>query len=454
MDNNNYVIPYELVFYYPVNEEANKLFGSPLPPGYALAAATSGSAKSALKSSVRSNFEGYYLRKNAASSGKAGPMEDNNVTKVVTIRNQGLRLEVSQFSSENFRYYSGYATYMAVDSEEIQEKVGKKLLIHIIREDFFKLLWRAKNMTNLVLAGTYCFSANTSQDFNLTAHLEDSSDQVLEESKEAGTKMSATKMTSKWIPGHKYVLKKDSKYILYLGEIEEVLTSNEFVWQKRLRNHFFNFSGGSSSYYTGYVEKGTVYLELTQDVIKVVGEYEGKSLPEFIHKCLMTPDGWRSLSSYLWVRDSRAEQKLTGADMGEYMTSSNTYDLNVLVKSICGEVQANTKNLGNLLNYQNDLYMYTSLAPDLVRTNSGLVSKIHDLNKEYLKSNIKSRCDRTWGTPKIGIKDLTLEVVKTQLGFRKDNMFAFIDKFAPFTDKEFDQMVETIITELQEKDGK
>jgi hypothetical protein len=33
-------------------------------------------------------------------------------------------------------------------------------------------------------------------------------------------------------------------------------------------------------------------------------------------------------------------------------------------------------------------------------------------------------------------------------------MFAFIDKFAPFTDKEFDQMVETIITELQEKDGK
>ena len=97
--------------------------------------------------------------------------------------------------------------------------------------------------------------------------------------------------------------------------------------------------------------------------------------------------------------------------------------------------------------------MYTSLAPDLVRTNSGLVSKIHDLNKEYLKSNIKSRCDRTWGTPKIGIKDLTLEVVKTQLGFRKDNMFAFIDKFAPFTDKEFDQMVETIITELQ-RDGK
>ena len=453
MDNNSYVVPYELVFYYPANEEINKLFGSPLPPGYVLAAAVSGSAKSALKSAVRGNFEGYYLRKNAASSGNAGPMEDNKVTKVVTVRNQGLKLEISQFSSENYRYYSGFATYVAVDSEEIQEKIGKKLLIHINRDEFFKLLWRARNMTNLVLAGTYCFSTNTSQDFNLTAHLEDSSDLVLEESKEAGTRMSATKMTSKWIPGHRYVLKKDSKYILYLGEIEEVLTSNDFIWQKRLRSRYFNFSGGTSSYYTSYVEKGTVYLELTQNVLDIVSKYEGKSLPEFIHKCLMTPTGWKVLSSCLWVRDQRAEQKLTGADMGEYMTSNSTYDLNTLIKSICREVQTNTKNLDSLLNYQSDLYMYMSLAPDLVRANSVLVSKIHDLNKEYLKSNIKSRCDRTWGTPKIGIKDLTLEVVKTQLNFRKDSMFAFIDKFAPFTDIEFDQMVETIITELQ-KDGK
>ncbi len=439
----NYVIPYELVFYYPAREELNKFYSSQISQGYLLATGTSESAKSSTKLSARGYFENYTIGQRPRKT--VGPAEDNEITKVVTLRNQGFRIEIPHIGHDQ--------DYIAIDSDEIQEKIGKKLLIHMPYYSLFSLLLKAKNMTNLVLAGTYCFSSSTSQDCNLTAHLEDSSDTVLEKSREAGVKMSATKMTSKWIPGHKYVLKNDSKYILYLGDLKNVLAGNDFPWQKKLVSRFFNFSGGNGSYYSSFVEEGVVYLELTPDVQKLIKDYEGKPLPDFIHNFFMNPKGWKALSSYVWIRDTKAEQKLTGADMGEYMTLTDNYDLNFLVKSICGTIQAEPKNFEGLLNCRNELSMYSFLAPDLVNTNKDIVSRIHVMNKDYIKKYIKDRCTRYWGSPKVEIKDLTLGIVKTQFNMKKEDIFKLIDKFAPITDSEFDKMIETSITELQ-RDGK
>ena len=154
-------------------------------------------------------------------------IEKSEDLELITLKNEGFELFLSKFES-NF-YYDAGKTFIKVEVKH-PELESYSASFHILVEihSFYTILKKIRNIEECKLDGT--FSMNFEGRGLLCPVVEDNSNSEFINAKKVGKLLSTEKLTSKWIPGHLYLLKNREK-VLYLGNIKNVISKGYWDWK-------------------------------------------------------------------------------------------------------------------------------------------------------------------------------------------------------------------------------
>lgn len=439
---NNYVIPKDLVFYIPKDlEDCPRCFRC--EEGYQLATCVGLNEKKYNKYNCRCSLYCTLGLSCAYLSSSDDQTQDNEHTRAVIIGNHGFEFTILK------SYSWDRSVYLGVESPEIMEKVGSKLMMKVDISNFLELLCNSGYVSGCKIHGTYRISSSCKyKDGKIEPKLEDPGDETYKESVVAGNCLSG-KQTSKWIPGHKYILKTGT-YIIYLGDLKDVLLMG--ARGKCTTYPLFSFSHYRMIYSSQYQGgSGKVFIIIDDHNKDLLEEHKGETSVEFLD--FLLGDGYSGLGYYCKVRDDRST-KLTGSDLGEFFkVPDEDLDFDSLMKFKCRETLKANPDFPKRGKYWYSSSSYVgliSVVPTYFKENE---ESLRPLVVEEVKKVIRENLDSAYkysrvanGAKKEDYKDYTYLVTRHP-GYFARGLYFGDDHIYYMSEEEYKELVEQVIEE-------
>ena len=245
----------------------------------------------------------------------------------IEVINSGFTLGILRsFESENAYHLqnssfgsSGLCVRLSISHPDFPV-LDKKICVLVPVGDFMIALDKSGYISDGALHGTFCLGLNLGIS-SVTLELEDKNSD-LEKEKEAGKLLSTTRKTSKWIPGHKYLLP-SREVLVYLGRAEKIL-SHKFYSSKNIKSLFSSLALGMSMY---EVMNDSVPVFLLLDLKRDYSTY-GKTIPQFL-KSTLTESVDNTDPNNIDVLDFQGifSNKIPGAvDLGKFLDEPDGYN--------------------------------------------------------------------------------------------------------------------------------
>lgn len=375
MNKEDYIIPEEIIFYYPKKlGDCGRIEGFDRLPDILPATVCNKRDTSNKKSTVKYNLSyssGYRNNYNWYTV-KDGEEE---VLGEISVKNNSLNVslipdEVSgiflAYCCSEWGTNLGYRTRLfpvIIDSPEILAATnGKRLMVFTQFRDFCQTMLENPYIIDGKFRGTYNLSFTAQFPGLVELRLVDPSNPTYIQAKEKGLTV-AKRKTSKWIPGHLYTRGNGSSF-LYLGEFQNIILNScygavESAVSLREHNSVLNNCQGHSKF-----KMGKVFINLFNDskVNEFRDNYGGMSLIEFIKLNLIDQNNF---SDELRCRDS-SKSIVTAVDMGEILKYDNNLDINAVLKQMASDQLQVFKKLSDI---NKDRQFLLSYYPEFIEDN-------------------------------------------------------------------------------------
>lgn len=257
----------------------------------------------------------YLLDSKASSARKKKARAYFKAHQEITIANSGFKIYLDKATEVSWR---DFRVRVVVEHPGLEDlcKDGKVRTYIEIKELFSLIGMRGGNVQGFMIPGSYCIKG--SGILWISPVLENMMDSKFIEAKQAG-QIREGAMTSKWIPGHRYIMK-NNKQVLYLGHVNSfVSASTSTTWSMCDPLSCMD----ETKYLTYYdpMEWGPGKLMILLDsslVLDEIMESKGKNLTNAIieQEWLLSKITPHFRSRFLFYRPD-SSTKWVGSDMGE-----------------------------------------------------------------------------------------------------------------------------------------
>ena len=253
---------------------------------------------------------------------RAGINKEGDLTQIC-IKNEKFKLRLPEDNGSNATYRDQGQDLITLEliSDQLDNSLATFCILVNIKS-FYNLLREIKSIKGGVLAGNYCLDIQDRGLLDIV--LENPSDKEYKEARNVGKTLSTSKLTSKWKPGHVYLLKTREK-VLYVGEVRNIVAKMDY-WSPRRYSSFpifantyddkyFRFIGDYS--YTMVIEGA--FINGSKNSIDME-KYKGYSIREFLRSYLnnkVIPSGSYQKAFSVWYGPKVA------VDLGEYLEVDN-----------------------------------------------------------------------------------------------------------------------------------
>lgn len=334
--------------------------------------------------------------------------DDDIIT--VTIRNNNFNLYIPE--DDDRMYYGGdYCSFIGFNHKDVGD-LPYKLTTPIGRDNIIALLYNCSYITNNIIHGNYLYSSNN---FFCQYRPENLN---LQENIFRVDSLGENKKTTKFIPGHIYLLK-DKVKVLYLGTLDNIAYRIDNCWRNDDDHELF-LNRMSSVYYKKNADN-FLYINL-DDVSKVAAIrnnelekffelYKGTNLSEFVSRWI---EHWFNnhlddIDYCLSYNDSLHGGG--GIDLGEYLVQDmpgDDTDLDDIIHSFCmSNLENMVKSSPSKINKELLIRYSTCLGEDIVN--------LSDSTKDVISNVIvKPEVDRVFANSLYRLKDDVASKVKAE----------------------------------------
>lgn len=323
----------------------------------------------------------------------------------IVLKNEGFELFLSNF--DRIFYYDAGKTFIKVEVTHPElESYSTSFYILVEIHSFYTILKKVRNMEECKLDGT--FSMNFEDRGLLCPVVEDNSNSEFINAKKVGKLLSTEKLTSKWIPGHLYLLKNREK-VLYLGNIKNVISKGYWDWKNTylFANVINEFYLNCDSVDSENLLTITIlinpedYIGSTSNQIQFnIDTYKGWNFSNFLREYLsnkIIPNNYYESSFTILPKSKPA------VDLGEYIEVIDS-DITTIFKSIINFMISDLivdNRIESEIRNNATLKYFLSAVPELINENQTIkktfintkLDKLKDallMKKSYQKSSLNS----------------------------------------------------------------